>query len=88
MELNAYYPLLCCHKNPTKFTESIHLKVGKLRHEEWKCKYIKKTTENTTMKQQKGKKKKPTICFKWEKKTNVQTFVTRSMRLTRNLEST
>jgi hypothetical protein len=60
MELNAYYPLLCCHKNPTKFTESIHLKVGKPQHEEWICKYIKKkTTENTTMKQQKGKKKKP-----------------------------
>jgi hypothetical protein len=49
---------------------------------------LKKTTENTTMKQQKGKKKNPQFVSNGFKKTDVQTFVTRSMRLTRNLEST
>jgi hypothetical protein len=49
---------------------------------------LKKTTENTTMKQQKVKKKNAQFISNGQKKTNVQTFVTRSMRLTRNLEST
>jgi hypothetical protein len=59
MELNAYYPLLCCQKTqqnllkyPLKSRENFNMKNGYANTS-------KKTTKNTTMKQQKGKKKNP-----------------------------
>lgn len=67
------YPLKSWKTTTWRMDMQIHKKKNNQKHNY-------ETTER--------EKEKRTIRFKWEKKTNVQTFVTRSMRLTRNLEST